>query len=875
MKRCNAFGVILLCMGIWIGCWTPAYGIVYVNRILNPTDTDPCNYFLEGYRTQSDEVWGADYQNAYGNCAGLEPGPPFILESSLFVTGGNLMVNGGVMTAAWQIQVDSGYTFQIFDVDLQLKPAVNVYATNGGVFEAENSSISVEQTGAAFAINWGGICILNNCDLFTTTRNVLNAFNPSYIEINDCRFNNSGADPGGVFCIGVNANPDMDHFILTNNTFTSEADVQSYVSLNAAPKATITGNTFQEAFGLALTVGNVPDLTLDDNDFQSINCPGGVVDANCGPVLINSCGIRSVRGNTGRDCTFNGIRMAFAGAIYAAGTGRMRSEKGFPFVLNTAMIIEQRDSLLIEPGTVFKLGGGDNWIVNGHIVAKQVTFTSERDISVAGNTVQLFDPNPGDWRGILIDGQAGFTATGTFEHCRFKYAINAIQRNPNASLDLFNSLIEFSENNAIGLADANESARNTRATIVGNTIRCNKVGIFDPQIYPNHPTTFLHNRVIGNERGLNIWSTNDFYAESNFIAGNREHGLWFQGGSSPFFANNFFVANGQDGMYFGFGSGGEETHILNNHIVGNRRHGISIQNWGGHLVPLSNNVLAYNGGFGFAEFSSFIADHPVRHNAFWENGLGASYENNLNERSPETQNEEPNSTQNRAIDPQLVLIEDGEVFKTSLNENKFQTRVFIPDTTIQKDAWKEMLFWDIDNEQFYLILRNDTTRLIVESDTFKVTRLVLSDTTSTLKPGNPFAIVQIDTLITPSPLANLGESIRPLPDFDFFGGARVRQGVVDIGAMESPDKMTTSTREVWEESGWTIFPNPAQDLVRFQLNVPIERNAQLYIFDTYGHLLQQSDWQSSLNLKQFAAGTYWMILRNKDKWYRKPLAIVK
>ena len=873
MKRNDAFYALLLWVGILFSCWTDCYGIVYVNRVLKPTDNDPCAYDLSKNRIQSNEVWDANYQNAYGECIGLDPGPPFIVETTLFVTGGDLTVQGGTMSTVWQIQVDSNRTFKIIGTELQLGPSVNVLVSNDGVFEAEGATIIGAQLGGQISVNFGGYCTLKNSELITPTTNFLNAFAPGNIIIENCKFNCLGATVAGP-TIGVSADPRMKDFILKDSEFKTNADLQNYVELASMPKAIITGNTFTEAFGFGVRLGNIADLTVDNNHFEEIQCPGGVINT-CEPLLINNSGIRSVRGNTGVGCTYSGIRMAFAGAISAAGTAKLKSEKGFPFVLNTAMIIEGRDSIIFEPGTVMKLGGLDNMIIRGHMEATNVILTSERDNSIEGNTTQLFEPAPGDWRGFMIDGQTGFTASANLKNCTFRFGTITISRNPNAWLEMDNCVVEWSINTAVQLQDASETARNTRASITNSTFRYNKTGFSDFQLFENHPTLFVGNKVIANERGLHIKSNNNFYAERNFVAGNRVDGLFFDGSTSPFFVNNFFVANGHDGMHFGFGSGGDEIHILNNYALGNRMHGVSIQNWGAHLMPLSNNLLAYNQGYGFAEFSSFIADHPIRNNIFWENKTGASYENNLTEMTPETQNEEPGSANNLSLDPQLVVMDTGEVITAWQNTDIYRTTLLHSDTSHPTNAFKNMLLWNQENDHFFLILRNDTTFLIEGNDTTKVGRLVLSDTTSFIRSGTPFSIVKIDTFPSPSPLANLGSTISVLPNIDYFGLKRVQLDTVDVGPMESQNFMTTSTQIEWIDENWSIYPNPANHEIFIRLDFPVSPDVQLKIFDSKGHLVKQQPWEERISLNELTQGIYWVVLRNGKDWYRKSIIIIK
>ncbi len=857
MKSFTYISLLLL----FVGSLQPAYAIVYINRVLNPTPENPCNYVLNAHVVQGSELWNDDYQNAYGECEELEPGPPFVLEGQLRVIGGDLTVQGGTLIANWQIYIDSSHTFRIVNTDLQLSPSVNVLANAGGIFEADGATISVEGTGGAVSINFGSVGELHNCTLITPTTHFLYSFAPNRLVMDNCTIN-CGSGPVSSFAsVWVSANQDTELVSVTNCDFSTNADEQRYLYITSSPTARIAGNHFGPATGYGIRVGNISDLVVDNNHFQDILC-AGAINADCGPAILNNSAIRSVRGNTGSGCTFNGVRMAFAGAIRSAGAGRMRSEEGFPFVLNTAMIIDQNDSLIFEPGTVMKLGGFDNMIINGHLKATETIFTSERDTEVEGNTTQLFDPSPGDWRGMIIDGQAGATASGWFKDCTFRYGAHAIRRNPNAQLTLDGCLVEYADGEAIELFDAAETEPNTFALIKNSTIRFNIVGVYDFQRFPTNWTELSKNRIFANRRGLELRSTNDFYGEGNFVAGNREDGFHFMNsGGSPSVINNITAANGRDGIYIASGTGGEGAHILNNHVVGNRRHGLSLNNWGGQLLPVSNNLLAYNRGYGSGEFSSFVADHPLRHNAFWANGAGAAWENNATLLSPDGLNQEPGSAQNISLDPALFLVEDGAVVSAQVLPDVYQTEVVLPFSDLEIDEWRELLFWNRDSNTFYLILSNTEDRLL------------LADTSSAIVAGTDFAIVDIERSPAPSPLANLGENIALLPPEDYLGAPRIQQDTVDIGALESEDLLNAIPEIPIAADDWTVFPNPAIDRIHLKAAVPRSPDANLILYDAKGNMIWRRAWAETVILGDLPSGMYWLVSDSRGRASRQALVI--
>ncbi len=756
----------------------PCWAIVYVNRVLSPTPSNPCNYGLATHIVQGNEVWDANYQNAYGTCAGLQPGPPFILESQLQVIEGDLTVQGGVMQVNWTIIVDSSNVLRLNNVDFQVAAGVNVNISSRGVIEGNGTNFSFIGSNT-IAVNFGGIGVFNQCTFQTAGRGLIDAFVPDSLVIDQCTFNSSGTVNGGQYHIRVTGNFNPIDFILTNSQFNTTAQTQSYVQVITTPNVVINDNTFGPTVGLGVSTGSVPSLEMNDNHFQGILCPGAV-SASCGPVLLNDTGVRTVRGNTGTGSTFNGIRMAFAGAIRPDGTGRIRSEPGFPFVLNTALIVSPQDSLIIEPGTIFKVGSSDNMQIRGHLIADHVVFTSERDTTIDGNTTRLFNPDPGDWNGIGIDGQGSFTASGRFTNCTFKYGGDiayTIRRNPNSHLVVDSCRFEWCDGNVIQLLDASATEPNTFARITNSEFYYNQTGIAESQRYPTNPTLIKNNRFVGNELGIHLWSATNYpIIDGNFMAGNRLDGLRFRGGSG-LMVNNIMTANGQDGIFHESNPVGDSLRVLNNHLVGNRRHGITVINGTPNLIATSNNLLAYNFGYGVSEASIFTGDNPYRHNAFWSNGSGNFWDDNSTLLDIPSLNQEPNSALNVLVNPELVLLDSGVVASNQVVNARFETRLMIQGGGLTPDAWREKLLWNRNNGQFYLVLRNTADQV------------TLADTLPQVTAGTAFWVVDIEQLSQPSPLADLGEILSYLPTEDYFQQARIQQATVDIGAMESNDQV--------------------------------------------------------------------------------------
>ncbi len=151
--------------------------------------------------------------------------------------------------------------------------------------------------------------------------------------------------------------------------------------------------------------------------------------------------------------------------------------------------------------------------------------------------------------------------------------------------------------------------------------------------------------------------------------------------------------------------------------------------------------------------------------------------------------------------------------------------------------------------------------------------LVLSDTASNIQTGTSFYIVDLEQLPTPSPLANLGANLPNLPETDYLEFTRIQRDTVDIGALESND-LLSSIKFVTDDHQWRVFPNPTQAQLYIKVDFPLKPDAQFFLFDSAGRLISQSALREQINLSSFEAGNYWLILKNGQQWYRKPIIVV-
>ncbi|MEO0899129.1 MAG: right-handed parallel beta-helix repeat-containing protein [Bacteroidota bacterium] len=825
--------------------------IVYVNRVRTGSGSD-CAYRIDPLIINGGVVWDTMYQNSYGACEGLDPGPPFILEARVEVVGGDLTVTSGEVIANWQIYVDSSHTFTLQGADLSIKPGARLLAQADGIIVANGATIVIDDF-ASMSMNFGGIGEFRNCTFLSATTNVINAFAPGSLFVDNCDFSTTGASASGVATINFTGNLTPATFRLFNSEFNTSAAEQNYVNVVTTLDCQISGNTFNTTTGYGVRLGTASKLIFENNTFNSILCPGGTVANDCYPVLFNDTRFISIRGNTGSGSTFNGMRMAFAGSVRPDGSGRIKSEPGFPFVSQTAFLINSGDSLFIEPGTVIKSSNGGSIICNGYMHAREVTFTSQKDTSVDGNTVQEFSPAPGDWRGISIIGPQVASASATFEKCTFRYAGSidyTLRRSYLANLTVESCLLELGEGVGINNLDLNANEPNTFTVVRNSTIRYFETGISDNTFYPDYPLELYNNRIYGNGIGLLLAGPNSPIVDANYISGNRDDGIQFTGGGTPQMTNNIIAANGDHGLWINTPRKQDSVYILNNHLVGNQSSGISLNNTMRDTLIFMNNLFAYNQEYGLHEVITFTNEPIFQNNNFWGQGLSDVLFNNSLPEDVATVNTRAVSDMNVDEDPLFVRVDSGIVDSIWVDSTNYRTEVFVRNGGLSPSTLNECLFFDL----------NDSTVFFVQENL--ANSLILSDTAGSIGIGDTFYIWNLEVLDpNNAPLANLGQNTSRLTALDYLGNTRIQADTVDIGALESGKRKTTHQEQIVDLI-WKAFPNPTTDILRLEANFPVKADARLSLYNMNGKLIQVDNWQESIDLTKLPKGLYILLLEN-------------
>jgi subtilase family serine protease len=90
---------------------------------------------------------------------------------------------------------------------------------------------------------------------------------------------------------------------------------------------------------------------------------------------------------------------------------------------------------------------------------------------------------------------------------------------------------------------------------------------------------------------------------------------------------------------------------------------------------------------------------------------------------------------------------------------------------------------------------------------------------------------------------------------------QIGYGILNFGSLYN---MVLNTSEMVKKEKFSIFPNPAKNI----LNIASEQEVlSLEIYDNLGRLIRKSSHQKSIQVEDFAKGTYYLKIQMKDKVY--------
>ncbi len=347
-----------------------------------------------------------------GNVSGVWSSGTHYIESSVTVPAGDsLTINSGVV-----VKFNTGYPSITLDVKGTLK-ATNVFFTS----RHDDSHGVVIEDSREFGVSgdWGGIRISDSGSVAT--------MNYCTIKYGSCNVTYSSGASG----------------FFTNNTC-SHAATDGLRITAASP--IIQSNTIRDNGENGIRVdfnGTSPDIsfnTITGNGLSGIkgfdNC-SPTIDFNeisnnsAYAVHLVNCILTSYDSNLGEENGTNAFSLS--GFVKSDQTWTMSyAVLPLPFSLNSTVTILDTAKLTITAGTVFKSEYATIH-VHGTIEAigtpeRKIVFTSFRDDDYLGDTWGLTSsPEPGDWGGIILEGEYGSSlGEGFIEYTIIKYGVNNV-----------------------------------------------------------------------------------------------------------------------------------------------------------------------------------------------------------------------------------------------------------------------------------------------------------------------------------------------------------------------------------------------------------------------------------------------------------------
>ncbi len=608
-------------------CPTNTHGEVYVNMLW---DDHYQSYRVKVLSEDDGITFDRDYQNAYGAAHNLDPGPPFIVESSILSNGAITFESGSFdPTNPFLINVQIGENHEglisggggVNFIGTPLDPIriEGTYKIQCGVDYEYNS---FQWINTEFRCTYSDI--VRNSFPFTASgcsALIENCYFPDYSEpfsylLNLLDFGNEKS------CIVTIRNCRFERFDFPNQIY-------------------------------PIIVRDAAEFTLEDCHFEDISYwesdGSGLID-------IRNCGIKSIKGNTAHNVDQSKLYMV--GARVEDSTF-IRCSESLPIISST-ITVDPGAALAVGKGSLIKFLVTGGFDVGGRLYIDSTILTSAADDEYGGDTDTKPQPDPfvANWMtggsGIMIDSNA----TAEIRRTLIRYPRSGIHSFGGLTLD--GVTIENSWYSGVVLRGAgahNYDISNTtiqhitrldpfsaaiyfeNRTAYHQTLKLNNVSLFDNVVdgvevfyLEGAPTSIeLNDCHISNNAGYGIVFPidNDLVSidihRSVFVGNNYTaiRGIDAYGTGVPItIDNNVLIGNGlnQYGTYpYGIHLSGGEATIVGNTIIDNGNIGILV----GGLDNIEQCVVANNLIVGQAEYGLYKSDDGapiVVGNNFWNNG---------------------------------------------------------------------------------------------------------------------------------------------------------------------------------------------------------------------------------------------------------------
>ncbi len=828
--------------------WQSVFGIVYMNRVLNPTDADPCNFTLTGLNIDDPLTLDGSYQNDYGSCAGLEPGPPFIFESNVNVNSELVFVPAGSgndrIELTFSMAVQNGGSLSISGYDI-LNNAVLSFRDTSSLFMEDCSYRTENSVGNISAITSDVEIYNTSFSTVATTLGSIGSYRKAIFQ--NCSFDHQSEE--AFFLWRLNSPQQIsDTLKILNCTFTSAGrDGHDLLEITFSNLGIlqIEDCTFDGIVGRALSISNVPEIILKNNKFSNIICPTNFYKWCGTPVLLSGGAIKEISGNVADNNDFNVINTFTTGSMTVTDSAYISLDSTMAMVFEYPLFINDPSVLTLASGSVFKFGSGSNIIISGGTLnAENVVFTSINDRAY-GDTTSFDDPNPGDWGGFRVgfigDGTAGWLR---LEDCVIRYGGRStgglIVRSRAGVLQLNKCRLASNQNAAVYTTEQTGfNFPNGDAIITNNTFVGNDIGINAFASQENSPL-IRNNKFYYNDIGMSLSFTNEIgpTIHRNLVAGSNILGIDYEASGDLSAMNNIIAANDSVGVKLRQIRNPNDSLVwLNNTVVGNAKDGFLMTGSVNGQADFTNNLIAYNDGWGIFEdltLGTNITANDLINNAFFDNGIGVLRDDKTDTLDIAGLNNLDEAANNIEAQPFFHVLDSGVV--TNSFTQTTRDRFFLIDDSLNLPI-------DTFKFQFVQLVDGPKRMFLIHSHNSDTIRFENQDYEEFFPIGTPFRILSLTEYDSLGGIQNKGFNRSDLPGVDFVGNDRLQRSIVDIGAIESDFEgvVTSNQPDLIVGKGVILsYVNPFLDQIRLNVEGEKPGSLDLMLMDIQGKEVAQT-----------------------------------
>ena len=548
---------------------------VYVNMLWDDQ--------LETFRVQPLMLDGTgvtlnrDYQNAYGTMLNLDPGPPFIIQSSIYAN--NINEPDGTVINWGSITIESGGIGFLEPFNIYLNPSPGHETTifcDGSLKIIGNplDPIKIEGVLEIKAGHTGG----PDPDGNGSHEHIFQNVEFSYPVYDQTTFN-----PYPIIFQGGDVTLDHCQFEGFNSSFGYVLSFNDVYNVVNRPVWSYTMNQCRFENNSTnmhpISLSNLKSVELTGNHFVNNTFFTNGLD---GVMQIDECGLKSIKNNTGDNNSNNIIRII---EPWVSDSAQIQNDETLVLV-STAIEVPKDSTLVIGPGALMKFYQLTGGIINrGNLIIESAILTSHQDDKYGGDTdmeppptwIARWNAGSGYSAGIFIDT----TGTAEINSSIIRYAEGAVH----ALNDVTINASRFQYSNGFGLwfAGYHSDSFEVYNTIIENTTTSGYVADYGVMLdnYNGQEQTLLMDKVT-------IWNGDN-------------HGIYIQ---SPFnnpviarITNSWIINNQYNGIYANISAGIDSLQISNCHVVANGAAGIQCVDGGGDdaVIEIDNCFVAGNG----------------------------------------------------------------------------------------------------------------------------------------------------------------------------------------------------------------------------------------------------------------------------------------